>query len=435
MLIEFTVRNYRSFKEPVTLSLIATALKSAHPDVDRDNVFSVTDKMNLLRSSVIYGANASGKSNLIRALAFMRRFVLDSSRETQADEAIPVESFRLSTETENAPSYFEVVFCLANKRYRYGFEADAQRIHSEWLYHVPTEREALLFQRQGNSISLSGQFKEGKGLESRTRENALFLSVAAQFNGPIATEILRWFRSVGVILGVEDVGYRGFTISKFEDGSFQDEIKTIIKRLDFGIADIEIQSQEVPEGDFPIGLFRELQKVIDPDEKQDFRPPTQVKRVASTHKKYTASNTFDSFVTFDFENNESAGTKKLFYLLGPILDILKSGRVLFIDELDARFHPFIVLAILRLFNSPLSNPLNAQLVFATHSTNLLDNKLLRRDQIWLLEKDRFGATDLFSLAEYRVRNDASFEKDYLAGKYGAVPYVSSLDPIFENNNG
>jgi hypothetical protein len=365
----------------------------------------------------------------------MQTVVLESATQSQADEPINVDSFQLSTETENSPSFFETVFCLDGKRYRYGFEVDSQRVHSEWLYHVPNVREARLFLREEDDFRISSVFKEGKGLETKTRDNALFLSVVAQFNGPIAKDILSWFRGLGLILGVNDYRYRDYTIRKFEDGTFRDDILAIIKRLDFGIHDIAVRSIKVVEADIPVGLLVELRKFVSPGDPDHPSFPEQIKSLASRHMRYDQDNSPVGPATFDFDAAESEGTKKLFYLLGPILDTLRNGQVLVVDELEARFHPLITASIVKLFNSKTTNPRNAQLVFTTHNTSILDNSIFRRDQIWFTEMRRFGNTDLFSLAEYRVRNDASFEKDYLVGRYGAVPFVSSLEHVLADRDG
>ena len=172
MLIEFTVGNFRSFKEPVTLSMVAAKLKARDPHVNENNTILVDDRLTLLTSAAVYGANASGKSNLVAALHFMRNFVLGSSRDTQAAEPIDIENFRLSTETENAPSLFEVVFRTEGVQYRYGFEANQERILSEWLFYVPKQREARLFLRQEDQIECGRAFKEGRGREEKPRPNA-----------------------------------------------------------------------------------------------------------------------------------------------------------------------------------------------------------------------------------------------------------------------
>jgi AAA15 family ATPase/GTPase len=418
MLIEFSVGNYRSFKKTMTFSMIASNVISKDKALDENNVFSPDGKLKLLKCAAIYGANASGKSNLVQALRYMRQFVLSSSKDTQADEPIGVESFRLSTEVEDAPSFFEIVFLLDGTRFRYGFEADVGRIHSEWLFHVPATKEARLFLREKDKFTVASDYKEGRGLQERTRDNALFLSVVAQFNGELSQRILKWFQDLQVMSGLEDRGYREYTIREFEGNKLKDDILAFVKKMDLGIDNIEIESEsdEVSASAkiyYGGGQFRTYFLTR--------------KSVKTLHKKYGKKNDVISAEVFDIDKQESEGTKKIFALSGPLMDALQGGKTLVIDELDARFHPLITLSIIRLFNSNQTNPHNAQLVFTTHDTNLLNNKIFRRDQIWFTEKDKLGATDLYSLVEIKIRNDASFEKDYISGKYGAIPFVGNFD--------
>ena len=181
-------------------------------------------------------------------------------------------------------------------------------------------------------------------------------------------------------------------------------------------------------------LLAQLRKFVSPSDPDQLSFPKQIRSLTSIHMRYDQHDSPVEPTAFDFDDAESEGTKRLFYLLGPILDTLRNGHVLVIDELDARIHPLITASIVQLFNSSTTNPKNAQLIFTTHNTSILDNRIFRRDQIWFTEMHRFGNTDLFSLAEYRVRNDASFEKDYLGGKYGAVPFVSSLDHVLADRD-
>ena len=433
MLIEFHVGNYRSFKDPVTFSMTVAKLRAKNKELDANNVFAVTNSISLLKSSVIYGANASGKSNLIKAIAFMRRFVLESAKESQATDPIDVDSFKLHVDTEHQPSNFEVIFFLDGKQYRYGFEADAKRVHSEWLYHVPEKRESNLFVRENDEFSLSRVFREGKGVveQNLTRPNALFLSVVAQFNGPISKSILEWFENhLNVISGLSDEGYGFFTMNHVEKGILKDEIISLVKRMDLGISDIKIVSTSLSEADLPEELKQHMKSL---SRKRGEDDPNLLS-VNTLHKKY-GNRSVPASVIFNLDDNESEGTKKLFYLSGPLLHTLQSGEVLIVDELDARLHPLITHAIIQLFHSKKTNPKNAQLIFATHDTNLLSNEFFRRDQIWFTEKDRYGATDLYSLAEYKVRNDASFEKDYIAGRYGAIPFLSRFGSLMGDDDG
>jgi hypothetical protein len=434
MLIEFTVGNFRSFKDPVTFSMVAAGLTARDKSLDENNVFDLDAKLHLLKSAAIYGANASGKSNLTHAVKFMRQFVLNSSKDTQASESIPIEPFRLSTDTATKPSHFEMVFALEGRRYRYGFELTSECVVAEWLYHVPTVREAKLFERRdGRPYDLSPTFKEGKDLWAKTRDNALFLSVVAQFNGPIARSLLDWFGNLGVISGLDDDVLFLRTLEMLKDIPSRDAIVQFVKSLDLGVDDIETRKtpwrpqlpKDVPD-EFK-ALFTEIEKLGDVTIAEHID-------VMTAHRSYDAKGKQAAVVFLDINRNESHGTRKLFALAGPLLHALRMGKLLFIDELDARLHPLLTQAIIALFNSNTTNPKNAQLVFVTHDTNLLSKELFRRDQIWFAEKDRFGATHLYSLAEYNVRNDASFENNYIRGKYGAVPFLGDLTRLMEPVN-
>ncbi len=378
MLVEFSVGNYRSFNKPVKLSLQA-ATKLKHQGLDEQNIFEAPDGLPLLKSAAIYGANASGKSNLIRAMSFMCAMILEFSKESQAKESIPVECFRLSTETETQPAYFQIIFYLNGRRYRYGFEIDQQRVHAEWLYHTPTKREARLFTREGNQYDISSGFKEGKGLEKRTRDNALFLSVVSQWNGNLAMQILEWFRHFNIISGIEDVGYMNFTMQKFkEDEAFQKRVVAFVQEADVGISDIQLEETPFKDAELPDEVRAFFEQVVSKREQSQEHPA--VLNVRTMHKKFAADTNRTGWEQFDMAEQESEGTQKVFALSGPLLDTLESGKSLVIDELEARLHPLLTRAIIKLFNSRQTNPKNAQLIFATHDTNLLSNRLLRRDQ-------------------------------------------------------
>ena len=426
MLIEFSVGNYKSFKEVVAFSMVAANLSSKNKDLDRNNIFRYKKSICLLKSAAIYGANASGKSNFIKALGLMRNFVINSSKESQATEKINVENYRLSTKTEGVPSFFEIIFSSNEVRYRYGFEIDKNQIHSEWLYRTK-EREINLFLRNKNIISPKSVFKEGKGLESKTRNNALFLSVCAQFNGELSTEILKWFRNIGIISGINDFFYRPFTVNRLEDSDFKDKILTFIREFDFGISALNIKHSSLTEDSLPKGIPGPLAKFF-------VEQGSNKTSIQTTHKKYDQDNNYIKNEVFDLDENESDGTQKAFSFSGPLLDVLQNGKILIVDELDARFHPIITHSIVQMFHNKDTNPNNAQLIFATHDTNLLDNKFFRRDQIWFTEKNRIGATDLYSLVDFKVRNDASFEKDYISGKYGGIPFIGGLKRLGVEEN-
>ncbi len=405
MLIEFSVGNFRSFRDKATFSMVAANLSAKEKVLDENNTFEPEGGPRLLTSAAVYGANASGKSNLVRAMGFMREFVLNSPKGTRPTGGIDVEPFRLSTTTASQPSHFEIVFIAEGRRYRYGFEVTSERVEREWLFHVPRSREARLFERMENNIQLGGGFKEGREIDEHTRPNALFLSVVAQFNGPIAQAVTQWFRTLGLAPGLEDVGMRSYTLRSFVDGAYRDDIRELMKRLDLGIEDVIVERIAAP----------------------DYEPYA----VRTMHKCSDNGDQGAAQEVFDLESQESEGTQKLFALAGPLANALRSGHLLVIDEFDARLHPLMTREIASLFNSSTTNPHHAQLIFTTQDTNLLDNRFFRRDQIWFTEKDRFGATHLYSLAEFKVRNDASFERDYVRGRYGAIPFLGELRQIVE----
>lgn len=421
MLIEFSVGNYRSFKETVIFSMVAAKLKAKDQSLDEQNVFNANGDLNLLKSAAIYGANASGKSNFIQALTFMRSFILNSSKETQVEEFINVEPFRLTVETETKPSFFEIVFMLEGKKYRYGFEVNSRQVVSEWLFYSPKTKEAKLFTRDESRTSFSNNFKEGKGIAEKTRDNALFLSVVAQFNGSIAQQVLGWFRKFGITSGLLDRENREYALERFQENESKLEIIQLIQKLDLGIDDIQLEQSKTGGLSFSVGI---LGWIV---------PTGNNVSIRTLHKKYDTNGRQISTELFDLDENESDGTRKLFSLSGLLLDVLKQGKIIIIDELDARLHPLITSAIIRLFNYKETNPNNAQLIFTTHDTNLLSNTIFRRDQIWFAEKNKQGATSLYSLAEFKVRNDASFEKDYIQGRYGAIPFIGDFSKLMGKN--
>lgn len=423
MLIEFTVGNFRSFKEPETFSMVAASLTSPDPKLDTENVIPVDKGLELLTSAALYGRNSSGKSNLLAALGFMREIVLNSSKDTQATDAIPTEQFRLSTETREQPSLFEVAFIAAGQRYRYGFEVDTRRVVSEWLFTVPTIREATLFQREGEEINVPSRFKEGRGLQERTRPNALFLSVVAQFNGSIATRIINWMRDL-TIFGLNDWTFT-YSLDIMEFAGLRDQVVELVRKLDMDIDGIDVDEDKINPW-YPLNSDKGRPHL------HQWKEPDNWRAVTASHKVYNGHNDVVSTESFNFAEHESEGSRKIFAMAGPLVLALERGYTFCIDEIDIKLHPLLTRALISLFNSKETNPKGAQLIFTTHDANLLDNRLLRRDQIWFVEKDRYGASHLVSLAEYRVRKEASFEKDYLQGRYGGIPSLGDLSHLFED---
>lgn len=429
MLIGFSVGNYRSFKDVVTLSMVAAEDAYGNDELDKNNVFKVNQQFSLLKSAAIYGANASGKSNLILAFNFVRWFVMDSAK-LQITDKIDVEPFRLSTETVDKPSFFEVVFQLKNKTYRYGFEVTQKRVVSEWLFCTPRSRETKIFNRQGDKIEYSKNIEQGNILRGLTKKNTLFLSLAAQFNNSLAVEIVSWFSHLGVVSYLDMELLKAITLEHLSNRQdLIDDVTKLIKKLDLSIDNLEIESRKISSDSLLQDLPDVVRNIIS-HSSGEIKSAT----IKTYHPKYDSTGKMIELEIFDMDNHESDGTKKILALSAPILDTLQRGEVLVIDELDARLHPLMTRSIIELFNSQKTNPKNAQLIFTTHDINLLSHKFLRRDQIWFTEKNHQGATDLYSLVEFADinNNNNTFEKDYIQGRYGAIPFIGDLSTIIGN---
>ncbi len=422
MLLEFSVGNFLSFRDKKTLDLSATAVK----EYAETNLITF-ERCQLLRGAVIYGANASGKSNLIRAMSTMRRLVLQSFEQSSA-AGLNVTPFLLNTENGQKPSFFEVLFLLDGLRYRYGFEVDNISVKSEWLFEAKKQTEKPLFIRESNGIEVMKSFPEGKDLEEKTRDNALFLAVVDQFNGKKAKAIMNWFKNFVTISGLSHERYTGITFSLLENEETKPALQAFFNNADLGFDSVKLNKKEfdatrLPK-DMPESIMQEISRKL--------QGQTIVDAI-TMHKKYNNKNKVIGNVEFNMDSQESAGANKLFNMSGPVFDVLHDGGILIVDELDASLHPLLTLAITKLFNSKEHNPRDAQLIFTTQDTNLLSYGNYRRDQIYFVEKDKYGASDLYSLVEYKeegaaktVRKDRSFEKDYIQGRYGAVPFIGNL---------
>ncbi|NUT63183.1 ATP-binding protein [Herbaspirillum sp. C9C3] len=435
MFIEFSVENYLSFKDRVTLSLLASKLKSRNRALDSASTFTASGtSLTLLKCAAIYGANASGKSNLFSAMRFMRKFVLESSKESRAKDAIPVTPFLLSTGSRDEPSFFEIAFVANGEMYVYSFSLDSEKIYSEKLTQICGNKEVELFVREEQEIKLDPSFTEGSSLIEKTRSNALFLSVCENFAGDVSSKVIDWFRRLRHVSGLRDDTMRNYTVQCLDEKNDDKKyVDALLQSFDLGIEKAcagAHKDLEIPAADgFPLPLKEAMAAL------QRYTKDKNLgqRRIETYHNVFDQDGNIVSQIPFDLDSDESQGTRKIVALSAPLVDTLTNAYVLFIDEFDARLHPILTKNILKLFNSESGNPNNAQLVVATHDTNLLDRHLLRRDQVWFCEKDSFGGSHLTSLVEYKVRNDASFEKDYIMGKYGAIPMLGNLNNVFSSS--
>ena len=400
MLLEFCVKNFLSIKDDLKLSFVATTLKESLSEPN--DVIRISDMgLALVRSAVIYGANASGKTNVLKAIAFYKSFIMNSFKNGQAGESIDVENFRLNASTVQEPTTMEATFTVGEYLYRYGFEVGEKAVHAEWLYrrmNRKRSKEVEIFYREETGVTVHAKSPLMQDLVNRkmVRDNALLLSTAAQFNETTAVDILHWLSDTQVLFCSEDDKMWLQAIRHLDDEKMRERIVRFAKYADLGIENIT-----------KIG-----------------------NRIVSSHRQYDDEGRETNDVAFSFSGNESEGTIKYFSLAYPIIDALDNGKRLVVDELDSKLHPLLVRKIVMLFNSAETNPKGAQLLFTTHDTFLLSAGLFRRDQVWFTQKDNFGATEAYSLAEYKVRGSSPFERDYLQGKFGATPIIGDMETIF-----
>jgi AAA15 family ATPase/GTPase len=430
MLLEFSVNNFLSIRDTIKFSMQATKK-------DNDKKYFVENKKyRILTNAVIYGANASGKSNFLKAFAYFKSIVVNEAKIIQSTDILNHTPFKLSNNTENSSGWFEAVFFINNKKYRYGFELDNKTVYSEWLFEDSKGKEAKLFYRDVDDIDYVNpqKFQEGitffndKKKSINIADNQLFLWVCdRQKNSPIVKSIMQYFyNNINKLDGTKHTSYRGYTEDLLvENIEIRNRVINLMKIADIGIENIEVEKKEL---DIPINeLPNDIRNIIPQDviEKAK-RAVVGTIKTKMEHKKFDINNQECGSEWFDLDN-ESTGTEKFFSILAPILDTLDHGKVLIIDELDNSLHPLLTRKILELFHDKNINKNNAQLIFATHDTNLLKNYIFRRDQIWFAEKDQYGATEIYSLAQFKdVDKKVDFEKQYIQGKYGAIPYIGNF---------
>ena len=388
MLLSFTLSNYRSFKVKRTLDLTAASIK------EHDEVLTEVGETVVLPSAVIYGANSSGKSNLIEAFRVFLTTIYNSASYNSSEELL-MFPFLYDEESRTKPCSFEIELLISVDYYRYGFSATKDRIVDEYLYFRTGNkgREKCLFVRSEDGIGVTSHYKSAEDMVERTRDNALFLSVADAFNDKIAGMIMKELKGFAIFDGdkSEALSDKAVTIT-------DDELNAFLAKFKLG--------------------FDSIKRVDNPSIK-----------AVTTHKVYNAAGEIVGEISMSLSDSESNGTNKLFDMAPVFVKALTNPRVLIIDEFGSSMHPMITRMLISLFNNKQTNPMGSQLIFTTHDTNLLDNKFLRRDQIWFTEKDDTASTDLYSLVEFKdasgvkVRNDRSYEKDYINGRYGAIPYL------------
>ncbi len=421
MIIRFKTGNFKSIKEEVELDFVASNYDKTMLGNLIDLKETGLSKVKLVKGLALYGANASGKSNVLDAIKFMAGFIVNSATRIKPGDKTGVVPFCLDEKSQNSPTSFEITILIDGIRYCYGFSLDDARVHEEHLTAYPKGLAQHWFKRNfvcdKNEYSWdnSESFKLDKDLTSKTRDNCLFLSVGAQFNNQQLTTVYNFFRNSLVFFDFSDRGlFPGYTADIIEKQDSKSEVvKRMLRLADFGVCDINVISEmkeleQVPN--LPPSLVESLKK--------DGKTKLRVNR--SINFAHAGADNLQGAIEF---NSESAGTKRFFSLSGPFLDILEKGHIVIIDELETSMHPLLVRELLKLFFSSESNQKGAQIIFSTHNPILLDNEIIRRDQVWLTEKNQTGATFTYPLTNYKPRNNESLLRGYLSGRYGAIPFM------------
>ncbi len=425
MLIEFSFENIASFKEAQNLSMEISGLKK--DEILTQNTINLSKQNSLLKSTLIYGANASGKTNLIKAMELLKIIVLSSYKNLEHNLLKMVIPFLLDKQTQKNPSNFEVIFLHNNTKYRYGISVFGGKIIEEWLYFTPKIRETLLFFRKEQQIEFNKtNFSEVKlfvklagnsdklGVLERIAPHIPIISAVAVFEGKHSQSVVDFLNKINPISGINDQALGSFTFSLIKDNPhFHQWIIPILN--DLNIADLHIHEEEVS---------KQIRFGNDDQATNSIQFDIQERHLKVSVKKHL--NQSEEVIDFPLEF-ESAGTCKIIHLLGPIYDTIMQGNILLIDEFDSKFHTLLSKHIFKLFHQYSKT---SQLIANVQDTNLMDTEHFRRDQIWFVHKDSISqSSQLYSLAEYKNTIQKSYSQDYLAGAFDAIPLFHSLDEI------
>ncbi len=429
MLIEFSATNFRSIGERQVLSLVPDPKET---DYAENKLF--IGRSTALNAIAIYGANGSGKSNLIKAIKTLDDLVSHSGKFNSTDN-LPYQPFLLREGFDKRPTVFEVAFAIEESRYRYLVEYNATEILGEWLFRKTVGREVNLFGRQKDTIeptsSLKGSSHVIDAAIEATKDNSLFLTMCDMFNIKEAKKIMQWFRHLFVIDGLQTDHHKLSTAFLWQNDSLRPMLKEYIASMRLGVEKIELETSnlESTESALPTAEITPESAWANLTGKN---PPT----FKTFHQMYRADNAQPSgeIIKLNWEDHESAGAQKILQLSGPVVWTLAVGGVLVIDEIEAKSHPLLTLALIDKFLSKTTNPRGAQLIFATHDTNILTDAPIRIDQIYFTEKNAWESTVLYSLADIesplKGAEGVKFikkekEKKYLNGKFGAIPFLSN----------
>ena len=414
MLIEFRVKNFRSLRDEQVLSLVASTDKTLLDTHAMQTGLKAAPR--LLKSAVVYGANASGKSNLIKALQYMRGVVLESAALQPGQTFDRLQPFKLDATSGGMPTEFEITFILDSVRYQYGFAMNTKRIVSEHLLVYKAFKPQRWFERHIDAESGKDVYEFGSSLkgaknlwEGATRPNALFLSMAVQLNSELLHPVFNWFAERLVIFNEQSPLSPQFSVQMLKQEAERKAICEFLRAADISIADIEVATKQA--------MVHTIRFDLATGKREEAASEQAVDEVRFHHITEHGNAVFDL-------QDESSGTRNLLFLTGPILDILDKGLTLVVDELDTSLHTLLVQALVRLFHRSEVNTGGAQLIFTTHDTSLLDAYgLFRRDQVWFVEKRPDQSSSLYPLLDFSPRKNEALERGYLQGRYGALPFL------------
>jgi len=433
MILNIKLKNYRLFKNETNFSLIAESSKSKESNIFIKEI-GKDDSVRILNTAVIIGANASGKSTLLRAVFEIINFITKNTSDVDSDIQA-YDSFAFNEDTIKSPIEFSIDFIINNVKYNYFLKFNKKNILKETLEYFPSNKSQILFQREISNEIDSFKHTGYIGSISKNKKidlfhNQLFLyKFGKDIPHDIISEVYLYFKNIQVINAVSS---RMLTSAKDDikslcndNDEFKNKLNKLINLADVGINQIHISEVDEDEFEFPDSFSEKLKNKIIKDNQY---------RLTSLHNFYKGDELLHKKESFPFEE-ESHGTKTLFALGGKLLHAIEKGRPIFVDEIETSLHPLLTKMLISLFKDKEINNKNAQLIFTSHDTNVLDRNSLRKDQIWLAEKNIKGETDLFSLQDFSdVREDTPFDKWYIAGKFGALPSIKSLNNYINDNN-
>ena len=416
MFIQFSFKNFKSFKDESILDMTASSIRE-HPY----NLIGNSSNQKYIKVAAIYGANASGKSNVLEAFKFMSSYAINSLKYGEDDEKLERElvlpRFLFNDSSKNQQSEFEVIFSVGNIEYQYGFILDNRKIYYEWLYsnRINSKKKDKLFERSNNKVEFGEKMANAEIFKGSVEDRTLFLSLTAKTKIGVSKKILQWFRETYVInfgdIQFESLASRRVSPEIIINETYKNKLQEFLVAIDSGIKGIKVEVVE------STGNSKEKKCKL-----------LSIHEMEETEKKMETS-----FLI------ESSGTQKMLLLFDFFWAAMQSGSLLFIDELNAKLHPLLVRYIINMFHDPLSNKNNAQLIYTTHDIFTLSKETFRRDEIWFTEKSSKGVSKLYSLVEYKlddtdgkVRNDALFFKEYMNGRYGAIPLLKEFDMLGES---